>query len=185
MIRNYFEKEIIFAVIILSVGAGWIFLTPLISPRTANQEQVFPYVGFLVPEITLNTPDGQEVQLSDLRGKPVIINFWASWCPPCRVEMPALQKTYENYQKDGLIILEINSSYQDDLSIALPFIQKMGLTFPILLDYNGLASKIFRVNALPTSVFIDKNGIIRRIVVGAMPEALLRSEIPALFLQEQ
>ena len=184
MIKNYFKKEIIFYVIILSLGAGWLFLTPLISPKTAYEEQVFPFEGFLAPDIQLNTPDGQKVQLSDLRGKPVIINFWASWCPPCRVEMPALEKTYDHYKKDGLIVLGINSSYQDDLSIALPFIQKNGLTFPILLDSNGIASLKFRVNALPTSFFIDAKGFIRKIVVGAMPEALLRSEMPALFLQE-
>jgi cytochrome c biogenesis protein CcmG, thiol:disulfide interchange protein DsbE len=99
--------------------------------------------------------------------------------------MPALQNTYENYQKDGLIILGINSSTQDDLSNSLPFIQKNRLTFPILLDINGFATKNFKVNALPTSFFIDANGYIHKIIVGAMPEALLRSEIPALFLKDQ
>jgi len=184
MIGNYFKKASILYVIILSLGGGWIFLTTLINPKVAHQEQVFPYEGFLAPDLQLNTPDGQKLQLYELRGKPIVINFWASWCPPCRVEMPALQKTNENYQKDGLVIIGINSSYQDDLPNALSFIQKNGLTFPILLDSYGVATQIFRVNALPTSIFIDQNGFIHKIVVGTMPEALLRSEISALFLQE-
>jgi cytochrome c biogenesis protein CcmG, thiol:disulfide interchange protein DsbE len=184
MTGKQISKEFILYLAILSLGIGWIFLTPLIIPKSPDQALSLPYEGLLAPDIQLKTPDGQNVKLSDLRGRPVIMNFWASWCPPCRVEMPALQNAYEIHQNDGLAILGINSAYQDDLSNALPFIQKNGLTFPILLDSSGVASQIYRVNALPTSFFIDAKGYIRKIVVGAMPEALLQSEIPALFLKE-
>ena len=101
-----------------------------------------------------------------LRGQPVLINFWASWCPPCRAEMPAMEKAYQQFQAQGFMILAINSAIQDDRSDADALVQELGLTFPILWDEDGAVTQAYQVKSLPTSFFVDKEGIIREVIIG-------------------
>ncbi|NJN43647.1 MAG: TlpA family protein disulfide reductase [Anaerolineae bacterium] len=116
--------------------------------------------GFAAPDFTLSTPAGEVVTLSDLQGRPVIINLWASWCGPCRAEMPALQRVHEAYQDQGLVILAVNATYQDSQSAALAFVAEHGLTFPVLLDQDGQASELYELRALPSTYFVRPDGII-------------------------
>lgn len=141
-----------------------------------------PQKGFLAPDFTLTTAQGGEIALSSLRGRPVLINLWASWCPPCRAEMPAIQKVYEEYASQGFVVLAVNTAYQDDQAKALEFAEELGLTFPILWDLDGTTSNQYHLRALPTSFFIDANGIVQEVVVGGpMSEALLRVRVQQLF----
>lgn len=167
--------------ILLLAGAMWIWLSR-VSPQDALAgESVAPRVGFRAPEFELSTPEGSRISLSELRGQAVIINLWASWCPPCREEMPALQKVYETYHEQGLEILAVNATNQDDVQAAIDFATRLGLTFPILLDSDGSVARLYQLQSLPTTYFIGRDGSIQEVVVGGpMAEALLRIRIQRL-----
>ncbi len=111
----------------------------------------------------------------------MLINLWTSWCPPCKAEMPALQRVYEDYQEQGLEILAVNATNQDRLADAAAFAGQLGLTFPILFDEDGEVSLLYQLRSLPTTYFIDRQGIIQDVVIGGpMSEALLRIRIDQL-----
>ena len=140
-----------------------------------------PRAGFLAPDFNLRTLDGSHIRLSTLRGRPVLINIWASWCIPCKAEMPSLEQIYQEYNKQGLEILAVNSTIQDDPSKVLDFAHQSRLTFPILLDPTGEVPRLYNIQALPTSFFVDASGTIREVVVGGpISEALLRIRVEAL-----
>lgn len=144
-----------------------------------------PREGFLAPDFTLDTLDGGKVTLSDLRGKIVVVNIWATWCPPCRAETPALKNSYEQYKDSGVVILGVDVTNQDLISDVDAFVQEFSLTYPILLDRDGSVSNIlYQIKGLPSTFFINRAGIIRTVVVGGpMSETFIRSKIEAL-LQE-
>lgn len=159
---------------ILLAGLIWIWVSR-IPPGSAQVNSALPFTGFLAPPFNLQTPTGEVISLETLRGQPVIVNLWASWCPPCKAEMPALETVYQEYRSQGLVILGVNTTNQDDPGAALDFAEEMGLSFPILFDLDGSVSRLYQLQALPTTYFIDERGIIREIVVGGpMSEALLR-----------
>jgi thiol-disulfide isomerase/thioredoxin len=125
--------------------------------------------------------DGGEITLSELRGHPVILNLWASWCPPCRAEMPALQRVYEANRERGLEILAVNMTSQDSQSSAKNFVDQNGLTFTIPLDRLGLVSNIYQSRALPSTFFVDRQGVIQKVVIGGpMSEVLIESVVEML-----
>ena len=144
-----------------------------------------PREGFLGPDFHIETLDGNLVTLSELRGKVVVVNFWATWCPPCRAETPALEKSYEQYKDSGVVILGVNLTNQDVISEVESFIQEFGLTYPILLDRDGsISNSLYQIRGLPTTFFVNREGIIRTVLVGGpMSETFIRSKIEAL-LQE-
>lgn len=174
------QRRILFAGILL-LGLAWIFVSADKSGSSTNGLIPAPRAGFLAPDFTLETLDGGTVTLSELRGLAVVVNLWATWCPPCRAEMPALQKVYEEYKERGLVILAVNSTVQDDLQVIPAFIKKYGLTFPVLLDKNNEAGRLYQLRSLPSTFFIRRDGIIHEVVVGGpMAEALLRTRIEDL-----
>ena len=137
-----------------------------------------PAKRILAPEFKLATPNGQSIALKDDRGKAVLVNLWATWCPPCRAEMPTIEKVYQEYQDQGLVVLGVDATIQDDPTAIAPFVKQYGITFPILLDVNGEASDLYELRSLPTSFFIGRDGVIKEVVVGGpMSEALLRTNI--------
>jgi len=173
--------RIILYISILLASAGWIWVSRIPPGETRNTNIPAPQVGFQAPDFTLHTLDGETIQLSQMRGKSRLINIWASWCTPCRVEMPALNRIYRKYQSEGFIVLGINATDQDDPSRAILFIEEQDLTFPILLDVKGDVSRKYKVRALPTTFFVDANGIIQDIVVGGpMSESLLHIRVQEL-----
>ncbi len=144
-----------------------------------------PREGFLAPDFTLDTLDGKRITLSELRGKIVVVNFWATWCLPCRAETPALEKSYAQYKDSGVVILGVNLTNQDVVSEVESFVQEFKLTYPILLDREGsISNSLYQIRGLPTTFFINREGIIRTVLVGGpMSETFIRSKIEAL-LQE-
>lgn len=134
-----------------------------------------PGVGMVVPDVTLQDLGGRPVTLSSFRGRAVLVNFWATWCVPCRAEMPEIQSAYHAHEQEGLVVLGIN--LQEDAQEVQAFQQELGITFPLLLDQNGDTTRLFRLTGLPTSFFIDRQGVIRDIQVGAMSRATLDSKL--------
>jgi len=124
--------------------------------------------GIPAPDFELERLDGGTVRLRDLQGKVVLLNFWASWCVPCREEMPLLASIYQDYHAQGLEILGINLTSQDDFGEVRKFVEEFDPPFPILLDPNGRAERDYRIFGVPTTVFITREGIVHRVKVGIL-----------------
>jgi len=167
--------------ILFLFGLGWTFISRAPMDQTAELVSS-PRVGFLAPDFSLERLDGGDlITLSDLRGKVILVNIWASWCPPCREEMPAINRVYQEYESQGFEVLAVNTTYQDNEEDAAAFAQNLGLTFPILLDRTGEIRQLYLLRGLPSSYFIDREGIIRSVVVGGpMTETLIRTKIQEL-----
>lgn len=139
-------------------------------------------LGALAYDFTLNDVDGNTIQLSELAGRPIIINFWATWCAPCRIEMPELEAAFQAHQDDGLMLLALNQ--QEPSDIVSIFFGELGLTFTPVLDAEGTVSELYGVaNILPTTFFINENGEITAIHRGPMVQSqidgYLADTIPA------
>ncbi len=141
-----------------------VILIVLGSITTSCQSEA-PEVGKPAPDFQLNTLDGQPTSLSNLKGKPVLINFWQIRCPPCRMEMPYLQQIYDEWSDKGLVLLAINIG--ESPSQVAEFMQSQRLSFPVLLDMEGKIAERYSIRAIPTSFFIDRDGIIQDMKVGA------------------
>ena len=145
-----------------------------------------PREGFYAPDFKLETLTGSQVQLSSLRGKIVVVNFWTTWCPPCRAETPALETSYKAYKDVDVVILGVNLTDQDALKDVQSFVREFGLTYPILLDRDGAIGLLYQLNGLPTTFFINRQGVIRTVVVGGpMSETFIRSKIEILMKESQ
>ena len=184
MIHPQSKYWLSFSITVLIVAAGWIWRSA-VPPGSTNEGLIpAPQEGFSAPDFNLKTLDGQSIQLSDLRGQAVMINLWASWCTPCRAEMPAIERVYQDYREEGLIVLAVNSTIQDSASAAQTFAYEHRLTFPILLDMDGKVSDLYQLRALPTTFFVDKEGVIQEVVIGGpMAEALLRVRVEDLLAE--
>lgn len=170
---------------ILALGLVWIWLSADRLGVSTNGLIPAPQKGFLAPDFTLQTLDGKTVALSDLRGQAVIVNLWASWCGPCRLEMPAFKKVYAEYKDRDLVILAVNSTSQDTVSAVSKFMDEYQLPFPVLLDTDGTVSRLYRLSALPSTFFIGRDGVITKVVIGGpLAESTLRAEIESLLAEE-
>ena len=170
-------------VVVLAAGAMWTWAAR--APDSAAAGQIAsPRAGFPAPDFTLPLASGENVSLAAYRGQVVILNLWASWCLPCRAELPAIEAVYTAQRERGLAVLAVNSTYQDSVDRALGFVDELGVTFPILLDHDGSVSKRYLLRALPTTFFIDRQGIIREVIVGGpMPLSTLQSQVEALLAE--
>jgi len=169
------------AAVTLAAGLLWTVLSAVPQGAIAEGPTAAPREGFTAPDFRLTLLGGGEIALSDLRGKVVIVNLWASWCPPCRAEMPALQEVYEAYRDRGLEILAVNTTYQDSQAAAARFVQEYGLSFPVALDQTGEVSRSYLLRALPTSFFIDRDGVIRSVIIGGpMSKTTIQTTVEAL-----
>lgn len=164
--------------VILGLGLLWIYLSADKSNTTPTETVAAPQRGFLAPDFELITTSGEIVKLSELRGQAILVNLWATWCPPCREEMQSIEKVYNEYKNQGFVVLAVNMTYQDDVQKIAPFVIERGLTFPILLDETGDLANDYQMRSLPSSFFIGRNGVINEVVIGGpMAEALLRTRV--------
>lgn len=163
---------------ILLFGIIWIGISAKFFKPDINSRISTPQKGFSAPEIDLFSLNGIKYNLSDFKGEVILVNIWASWCKPCRAEMPVMQRVYEKYQGEGFTILAVNATKQDNINAVTNFSEEHGLTFPILLDLQGEVTSNYLVNAFPSSYFINREGKIQDIFIGGpMNEAYLISRI--------
>lgn len=125
-------------------------------------------MGEPAPKFTLKSLKGLDLSLESFKGKVVLLNFWATWCVPCRIEMPHLEKAYRENKKDGFVVIGIN--VLQDADKIRGFVQKEKITFPIALDKDGKIMKLYNVGALPYSVLIDRMGNVKYKRVGIIDE---------------
>jgi peroxiredoxin len=162
----------------LLLGLAWIFISADRSGTSTSGKIPAPQQGFLAPDFELKTPEGETIRLSGLRGQAVLVNLWATWCPPCRAEMQSIEKVYQEYKDEGFTVLAVNMTQQDKPSAIPLFIDEQGLTFPVLLDEAGEVADSYQMQSLPSSYFIRRDGVINEVVIGGpMSEALLRTRI--------
>ena len=172
------NQRIILYVLLLIAGAAWTSLSADKTGTSTSGNVPAPQAGFAAPDFSLKTPTGEAYKLSELRGQAVLVNLWATWCPPCRAEMPTIESMYQEYKDQGFVVLAIDMTYQDDPFAVVPFTQDHNLTFPILLEETGEVAELYQLRSLPSSFFIDRNGLISEVVIGGpMSEALLRTRI--------
>ncbi len=141
---------------------------------TASGRPTTVKIGELAPEIDLPALTGEQITLSKLQGRPVLVNFWATWCGPCRQEFPAFVRKYKQYQDQGFVIIGVNTGDSNSDEGVLTFARNTLVNFPIVRDRDERAARMYNVRGLPTSVFIDRKGIVRDIVIGGpMEEAFI------------
>ena len=160
--------------LILIIGALAFIVAACMSGGTAPVDtsnlEVAPVVDSLAPDFTLENIEGEMVSLSDFRGKAVLVNFWATWCGPCRVEMPAIQSRFEAHS-DNLVVLAVDNNEPQPAVAA--FFDELQLTFPGLLDPGGEIQELYRVRGYPSSYFLDPDGVVRVVHIGVMTEGQL------------
>jgi len=150
--------------------------TPAAAP--ADFSPAPAQVDFAAPELTLQDLSGKSASLSDYLGNVVLVNLWATWCPPCKEEMPSLQTFYENHKADGFVLIGINQ--EETLAVVTPFVAEFGLTFPVWLDENYLAERVFKTESLPSSFVIDRTGRVRLMWFGGVSEEFLEKYVTDL-----
>jgi cytochrome c biogenesis protein CcmG/thiol:disulfide interchange protein DsbE len=161
----------------VSLGiASFLILLLMLIPR--SEADTVLQVGQAAPDFALESLTGEKVRLSDLKGKPVVINFWATWCPPCRKEMPEFQQVYDQYRDAGLQFYAINVG---ESKVAVEdYRQRLGVHFPILIDKNEEAQTAYKILPLPSTFFIDREGIIRGVYQYQMSLPQIEDEVKRL-----
>lgn len=135
-------------------------------------------VGHPAPNFNLAGIDSDNIQLEDFEGQVVMLNFWATWCEPCRAEMPAMQRVYERYRDEGFVILAIN--FLETEGQVKRFLESVGATFPVAYDITGGVSDMYLVRGFPTSVFIDRDGIVHSHFSTELTEEAIEQQVKAL-----
>ncbi len=181
------NRSVIFIICVVIAITGLLLLGKRASHQAANgdvksQEVIAPSgadpaKGSMAPDFALKSlPDGKTLQLSSLRGKAVLVNFWATWCEPCKVEMPWLIELQKKYGPQGLQIVGITKEDSDEKTIA-DFAHKMGVNYPVLVGTNKVLDLYGGIDGLPTSFFVDRSGKVVAEVVGLRDESILEDAI--------
>jgi cytochrome c biogenesis protein CcmG/thiol:disulfide interchange protein DsbE len=160
---------------ILMVAAAGIILATNSGGSSTSTGSVPARIGAHLDNFSLPDLNGKAVQLSDYAGRPVLINAWATWCPPCQMEMPDLNAYYQKYRSQGLVILAVNAG--ETASQASTYVLQLGLTFPVLLDSDERLMDVLHINDYPTSILVGRDGVVKAIHIGSMTQQIIESEI--------
>ncbi|MFC4100047.1 TlpA family protein disulfide reductase [Paenibacillus xanthanilyticus] len=140
------------------------------ATAASSSSEAKPKPGYTAPALSLPNLDEQSVAIGGQSDKLTLLNFWASWCYPCELEAPDLQELSEKYA-DRMVLLGVNSTKLDKERQAREFVDQQKLTFPILMDREGTATDLYKINTFPTSLIIDQNGVVRERVQGVITKA--------------
>lgn len=168
-------------IVIVATGAVIFLTTPVASGPCAGSSVVCvtsPMLGKPAPDFTLTTTDGQTVKLSDYRGRPLIVNFWASWCIPCRAEFPQFEQARAANAAAGLEVLGI--VHEDGADSATAFAAAEGAQWPLLMDPDNTAYNAFRAAGVPSTYFIDRDGIVRATSLGPVTDTSLPEQLKTI-----
>ncbi len=132
-----------------------------------------PEVNRLAPDFTLVDLEGNQVTLSDFRGKAVFVNFWATWCPACRAEMPEIEAVYQEYKDKDVVVIGVDIMEAED--VVRQFVEQGGYNWIFILDATGAVSNDYNIAAIPTSFFIDREGVIQAVSIGAMTKRAMET----------
>ena len=160
---------------LVAIGIVLFILLNNSAASTDDLSAVPAQVDFASPELTLTDLSGKSVSLNDHLGSVVLVNLWATWCPPCREEMPALQMFYEKYKASGFVLVAINQ--EETREVVEPFVNEFGLTFPVWLDLNYQAERKFNTQSLPSSFVIDRTGKVRLMWFGGISQKNLEKYV--------
>ena len=178
------DRETIVALLVLMLLALTVPLSRGIAvpARTAvaTGAEAVALTSSVAPDFTVQTVDGANISLSDFKGQVVLLNFWATWCPPCVRETPRLVRVAEKYKGQGLVVLGVNTTYQDDPAKVSQFVRDQRISYPVLLDPEGIVGEKYPARLMPTTYLIDRNGKIVHTKVGEVDEATLSEQIKAL-----
>jgi peroxiredoxin len=180
-VRNVVTSIIVGAMI---AGLVWYFdgqgspVTSQSLTLTAAASGPAPRVGKPAPDFRLVGLDGQPVQLSELRGHPVWLSFWATWCPPCRAENPDIQAVYQANKENGLVVLAVNIG--EETSTVRGYADRTGLTFSIVLDQATEVAAMYRIVGIPTHYFIDAEGVVRDWRIGSMSRTTMDRKVRSI-----
>jgi peroxiredoxin len=181
----------VFAIVAVGIGA-FILLSATGKPLLGETEilpegdgnspnlEVAPIVGAIPPDFSLFNLRGEELSLSSFRGQPIVINFWATWCAPCRAEMPAIQTRFDKFKDQGLVVLAVD--FDEPADLVADFRDEFGLTFEILLDPGAEVQKLYRNRTYPTTFFIDPDGVIQVQHFGPMTEGQIDENLAKIGL---
>lgn len=169
----------VMTVIWLFFGGGLESITSMTRPAPAPVSTAD--IGQMAPPLRLPLVGGGEMDLGAFRGRPILLNFWATWCEPCKAEMPVFERAQQQYRDRGLVVLGVDFQERDEEITA--FLNQVGVTFPSLVDRTGEVSRQWRATGLPTTFLIDRQGIIRDVRVGAFTEAMLEERLAKLLAE--
>ncbi len=165
--RDLFNRQNDQAVSLDEIQAFGTPVTPAAAPILSGTEGL--EIGAAAPNFISTDLDGNVIELSELQGQPVILNFWATWCAPCKLEMPELNTAYATYQEQNLAILAVNREESPD-TIRPYFYDEMGLAFTPVLDEDGLVANLYGILVMPTTFFINPDGLITAIHRGPLTQ---------------
>lgn len=184
------RRRIMIAIVVSLINVGLLTLlwSQLLTPAqnqtnsgSSGNDQSSPLIGHPAPDFTLpvlSTRPAPAIHLAGLRGKPVMLNFWASWCDVCKREAPLLESTWQRVQGQGIVFLGID--IQDTQSEALSFLQTYGITYPNVVDVNGSVTINYGVTGVPETFFIDRRGVVVYKVIGELTEQTLQRNLQSL-----
>jgi peroxiredoxin len=172
------QKDLLVILAGLAIGAGlgvFLFFALGLRPgpdgiQPGRALTSSPAVGHPAPDFELKSLSGERLRLADQQGKAVLINFWATWCGPCRLEMPAIQARYEQFAPE-LVVLAVD--FDEPVEDVQAFVAELGVTFPILLDPGAQVQDLYRVRGYPTTYLVDGEGVVQAVHIGLMTEEQL------------
>lgn len=175
------SRSMFLAIGLLGALAILIGVLMLVRDRSVAAPAGPARVGAAIADFTLTDLSGKQVRLSGYAGQPVLINAWATWCPPCRAEMPALHDFYREHQAEGFTLLAVNAG--EAPAQVQSFIQQTGFTFPVLLDPNTTLLTELGIRSFPTSILVGRDGRVKKIHTGMLTADQLQTEIAPLLTQ--
>ncbi len=176
--KTFFRKSALAIAVLIAFGFLSLLVWGMLNKEPITGLSGVTMINRPAPDFTLTTFEGNTISLQSLRGKPLVINFWASWCPPCKIEAPLIERTWRAYKERGLIFIGVN--IQDRKADALNYIRQFNITYPNGPDPAGEITIDYGVSGLPVTFFVSRKGEIVRRWVGAIEKSVLISSIEEL-----